>query len=156
MILEEVFSPKAICVDLSSDDKDEVIEELVELFAAEHPEVGRSEIIESVFTREEKMSTGIMHNIAVPHGRTSAVKGIHGVIGISRTGIDFDSLDGAPVTLFIMLISSQGDNELHLRALKRVSQLLEKETFYKDILEQKTPGDVYNVLCRYEEELVAI
>ena len=97
-----------------------------------------------------------MHNIAVPHGRTSAVKGIHGVIGISRTGIDFDSLDGAPVTLFIMLISSQGDNELHLRALKRVSQLLEKETFYKDILEQKTPGDVYNVLCRYEEELVAI
>lgn len=156
MILRDVFSAKMMNADLSSEEKDEVLEELVELFVAEHPAVDRAQVLATVVEREEKMSTGIMRNIAVPHGRTAAVTGVHGVIGVSRRGIDFESLDGEPVYLFVLLVSSLEENEHHLRILKRVSQLLQNPSFYSDISAQETATGMYEVLCRYEDALLSL
>jgi PTS system fructose-specific IIC component/PTS system nitrogen regulatory IIA component len=101
------------------------------------------------------MSTGFLKNVAVPHGRSACVEGIHGVIGIARNGIDFDSLDGEPTYLFFLLVSSLDESELHLRVLKRLTELLEKGTFYADLLQQSSADGMYKVLCRYEDELVS-
>lgn len=155
MILDEVFIPKAINISLLSEEKDEVLEELVEQFVSVHPEADRFQILDSIMKRESKMSTGIMPNIAVPHGRTSIIKGVHGVIGISRRGIDYDSLDNAPVYLFFLLISSSDDSELHLCVLKRLAQLLSDSTFYKKLMEQQTPEGVHKVLRSYEDSLAS-
>lgn len=155
MLLEDVFSVQMIEPNLSSDDKDEVIEELVELYVSKNPSVDRAKIVSSVFEREEKMSTGIMKNIAVPHARVDSLSGVYGIIGISRTGIDFDSLDGEDVHLFIMLLSSSSGSELHLRVLKRLAILLENPSFYSDILNQTSASDVYRVICKYEENLIS-
>ncbi len=156
MILGEVFSPETMCVELESEDKEEVLAELVEIFVRNNPGVDRSQIMTTVLEREEKMSTGFLRNVAVPHGRASCIDGIHGVIGISHKGIDFDSLDGEPTYLFFLLISSLGESELHLRVLKRLSELLEGADFYADLLQQKSPENMYKVLCHYEDVLVSI
>lgn len=145
-----------MCVELESEDKEEVLAELVEIFVRNNPGVDRSQIMTTVLEREEKMSTGFLRNVAVPHGRASCIDGIHGVIGISHKGIDFDSLDGEPTYLFFLLISSLGESELHLRVLKRLSELLEGADFYADLLQQKSPENMYKVLCHYEDVLVSI
>ena len=155
MILGEVFSPKTMCVELESEDKEEVLAELVEIFVRANPDIDRSQVLATVVDRENKMSTGFLKNVAVPHGRSACVVGIHGVIGIARNGIDFDSLDGEPTYLFFLLVSSLDESELHLRVLKRLTELLEKGTFYADLLQQSSADGMYKVLCRYEDELVS-
>ena len=93
MILGQVFSLESIKVDLQSDNKDEVFEELVEKLLEVCPGLDRNKVLDALIEREQKMSTGIFPGIAVPHARTDMVDRVHGVIGISKKGIDYDSLD---------------------------------------------------------------
>jgi len=153
MLLKDIFLTDRINVDLESEDKDEVFEELVECLVTSYGIDGRDEILESIREREEKMSTGIKTGIALPHGKTDIVKGIHGVIGISKSGIDYDSLDGKPVHLLLLLVSSQEDAEQHLRTLKKIAQILEMPDFYSEIIKAAKPEIAYRVLKKFEEIL---
>ena len=153
MLLDKVFNPKAVNIDLKSEDKDEVFEELIEELVSDNPSLDRSVALAAVKEREAKMSTGIMSGIAVPHAKTSAVTDVQGAIGISRSGIDYDALDGKPVHLIVLILSGADSTELHLRVLKRLARLLENSEFYAELMEQKTAEAAYNVFCKYEKEL---
>jgi PTS system fructose-specific IIC component/PTS system nitrogen regulatory IIA component len=153
MVLGTVFSPDLIKVDLESEDKEEVFEELIELYVSANPSSSRTEILSAVKKREDKLSTGIKTGVAIPHAQTSQVKTVSGVIGISRSGIDYDALDGKPVHVIFMLFFSRDTSALHLRVLKRLSLLLEDTEFYSSILNQKSPKDVYSTICRFEDIL---
>ncbi len=153
MVLGEALSPKAIKINLESVEKDEVFEELIEELVSITPGLDRQTVLKAVLERESKMSTGVLPGIAVPHGKTTAVKGVKGVIGISREGIEYDSLDGKPVHVVILLLSSPESSELHLRVLKHLARLLENASFYNELMTQKSAQDVYDLVCRYEEEL---
>ena len=113
MLLSSVFNPKSINIDLQSEEKDEVFEELVEELVNADPTLNRAAALKAIREREEKMSTGIINGIAIPHGKTDAVKEVRGAIGISRRGIDYDALDGKPVYLIFLLLSSPDSSELH-------------------------------------------
>ncbi|WP_428769869.1 PTS sugar transporter subunit IIA [Treponema sp. HNW] len=153
MLLSKVFNPKAVNIDLQSEDKDEVFEELIEELVNVNPSLDRAAALDAVRERESKMSTGIMSGIAVPHGKTSAVKDVRGAVGISRTGIDYDALDGKPVHLVFMLLSSPESSELHLRVLKRLARILQNPKFYNALMEQTNPEAVYDLICKYETDL---
>ena len=153
MLLDKVFNPKAVNIDLKSEDKDEVFEELIEELVSVNPSLDRSVALAAVKEREAKMSTGIMSGISVPHAKTSAVTDVQGAIGISRSGIDYDALDGKPVHLIVLILSGADSTELHLRVLKRLARLLENSEFYAELMEQKTAEAAYNVFCKYEKEL---
>lgn len=153
MLLDKVFNPKAVNIDLKSEDKDEVFEELIEELVSVNPSLDRSVALAAVKEREAKMSTGIMSGIAVPHAKTSAVTDVQGAIGISRSGIDYDALDGKPVHLIVLILSGADSTELHLRVLKRLARLLKNSEFYAELMEQKTAEAAYNVFCKYEKEL---
>ena len=153
MLLDKVFNPKAVNIDLKSEDKDEVFEELIEELVSVNPSLDRSVALAAVKEREAKMSTGIMSGIAVPHAKTSAVTDVQGAIGISRSGIDYDALDGKPVHLIVLILSGADSTELHLRVLKRLARLLENSEFYAELMDQKTAEAAYNVFCKYEKEL---
>jgi mannitol/fructose-specific phosphotransferase system IIA component (Ntr-type) len=152
MILGQVFTPKAINVNLVSEDKDEVFEEMVEEFIALQPSLDRSEVLASIQEREDKMSTGIIPGIAVPHGKSSFFSEIKGAIGLSTDGIDYDSLDQKPVHAVFMLISPLENSEEHLQVLKVLAQILEDPSFYRTIMSAKSPEEVYDILCSFEEE----
>ena len=153
MLLDKVFNPRAVNIDLKSEDKDEVFEELIEELVSVNPSLDRSVALAAVKEREAKMSTGIMSGIAVPHAKTSAVTDVQDAIGISRSGIDYDALDGKPVHLIVLILSGADSTELHLRVLKRLARLLENSEFYAELMEQKTAEAAYNVFCKYEKEL---
>jgi PTS system fructose-specific IIC component/PTS system nitrogen regulatory IIA component len=157
MVLGDVFSPKAINVNLESETEDEVFEELVEIFLSAYPSctASRGELLASLKERESKMSTGIMYGVAVPHCRLNGIKGVHGVIGISQRGIDFDAIDHSPTHLFFLIVSSPDSTEYHLRVLKRLALILDVPSFYKEMMAQKNAQDVYDLICKYEDEFIS-
>ena len=155
MFLYEIFPPELIKIGLESEDKDEVFEEMVDLFCQEAKSGIREEILDAINEREAKMSTGIHKGIAVPHGRTNALENIHGILGISHKGIDYDALDDQPVYILFMLLAPQKDSEKHLRLLKRLAGLLDNPKFYADLLAQKDSQGANGIIRKYEEIFIS-
>jgi PTS system fructose-specific IIC component/PTS system nitrogen regulatory IIA component len=100
------------------------------------------------------MSTGIKKGIALPHGKAEGISGLCGALGVSRRGIEYSSLDGEPVYLVFMLVSSPKDSELHLAALKRLAVLLDDPEFYTDLLRSDSPERASQIIRNYESRLV--
>ncbi len=100
------------------------------------------------------MSTGIKKGIALPHGKAEGLIGICGALGISKRGIEYASLDGEPVYLVFMLVSSTKDYEFHLAALKRLAILLDDPEFYTDLLQADSPARANSIIRNYETRLI--
>lgn len=150
MILEKVFSPETVILNLESTDKDELFEEMVEAIVRIHPELDRAQALQALRERESKMSTGIMHGIAVPHGNCATARDVIGAIGISRAGIDYESLDKAPVNLVFLILCNPEQPEMHLSVLKELASVLQNPGFVADVMEKKTAQEVYDLLCAYK------
>ncbi len=153
--LSELFSPDRIKVNLEAEDKPEVFEELVEFLAGRYALDSRQEILEAIQRREEKMSTGIKRGIAIPHAKTGFTRGVIGVIGVSRRGIDYASLDGEPVHLLFMVVSSEQDAGTHLAVLKKIALIAEAPDFLEQMVRAPDPDGANDVIRRREEELDA-
>jgi PTS system fructose-specific IIC component/PTS system nitrogen regulatory IIA component len=154
MYLCDLFPPDSIKVGLEAEDKDEAFEELVDHFCQVSKSNAREEILEALKIREAKMSTGIRKGIAIPHGKTNAVDKVHGVLGISKKGIDYDALDGKPVYLLFMMLAPQKDSEEHLRHLKRLAELLDNPKFYTDLVAQEDAQGAHGIIKKYEDVLM--
>jgi PTS system fructose-specific IIC component/PTS system nitrogen regulatory IIA component len=153
MILQDVLIPEFIKIDMQAEDKDEAFEELVDHYCQADNSNARDEILEAIQEREAKMSTGIHKGIAVPHGKTNAVDTMRGVLGISRRGIQYDSLDGEPVYLLFMIVSPMEDSEKYLRLLKHLAELMEIPQFQVELQSQKDPQSAFRVIRKFEEML---
>ncbi len=150
MLLGEIFPEKTIKVGLESEDKDELFEEMVEVLHLAHPELDRAEALAELKSREEKMSTGIMHLVAVPHAEVKSLKGTIGAIGISRSGIDYESLDKAPVYIVFMLVAGPGETERHIQILKKLAGILMKKDFVAMMQKCTTAHEVYELISQAE------
>jgi PTS system fructose-specific IIC component/PTS system nitrogen regulatory IIA component len=153
MLLQDIFTVSRIKFGLEADDKDEVFEELTDVLVRGYGISNREEILASIRDRESKMSTGIKTGIALPHGKVEGFSGIFGVIGISEDGIDYDSLDGEPVSLVILLVSGTENAEAHLRILKKIAGLLENPAFITDMKNSGSAEKAFSVLKNYENDL---
>jgi mannitol/fructose-specific phosphotransferase system IIA component (Ntr-type) len=151
--LSELFTPARIKMDLEAEDKDEVFEELVDLLVTQYKLDCREEILAAIREREEKMSTGIKRGIAIPHAKTSFTQGVIGVLGVSRRGIDYESLDGEPVHILFLLVSSEEDAGSHLAALKKIALLVESSDFHTEMLGAADSERANKVIRKYEEIL---
>lgn len=152
-MFKNIFSPELIKVNLESSEKDELFEEMVEMFASSHSELDRDEILSALMLREAKMTTGIIPEIAIPHAIVTNVTNPIGVIGISRSGIDYDSLDKMPVKIVVMLLLSDADKGTHLKVMQSLVSVFQKPNFIQNIMSKLTPQEVYNELLSFEEAL---
>jgi PTS system fructose-specific IIC component/PTS system nitrogen regulatory IIA component len=155
MFLSEVFPPELIKIGLDSVDKDEAFEEMVDKYCQTRKSGDREKILGAIWARESKMSTGIKKGIAIPHGKTSAVDNICGILGISKKGIEYDSLDGQPVYILFMLLVPETDSENHLRIIKRLAELLNNHACYTDLLAQKDPHSASGIIKKHEDIYIA-
>lgn len=158
MILQKAFKPESIKIGLESVDKDELLEELVDVLAKIYPknkEFPREQILEALWAREEKMSTGIYKGVAVPHATVEGIDSLYGVLGISKKGIEYESLDGSPVYLVFMLISSPGETELHLDALRKIALLIQDPILLDNLMKAVTAEQVFALICDFEANAVS-
>ncbi len=135
MKIIDVLNPKSLSADLKGLNKKEIIGELVDLLiqGGSLDKKYKSKVLEVLMAREALGSTAIGQGIAIPHGKSDNTKKLVGCLGISKSGINFDSLDGEPVYIFFMLIAPIDSAGPHLKALARISRLL-KDKFFRDSL----------------------
>jgi mannitol/fructose-specific phosphotransferase system IIA component (Ntr-type) len=155
MFLYDIFPPELIKIGLEAEDKDEVFEEMADLFCQTMNISNRNDILEALWERESKMSTGIQKGIAVPHGKVKNLENVYGVLGISKSGIEYDALDDEPVYLLFMVLAPSTDSELPLRLLKRLSELLDNPQFYTELLAQNDPLSAGRIIKKYEDIYIA-
>ena len=153
MQLSGIFIPERIKIDLEAEDKDEVLEEMVDLLVGSYHLDCREEILAALRLREQKMSTGIKRGIALPHCRIKDVVGVLGVLGISRRGIDYDSLDGEAVKILFMIVGAETDEGQYLRVLKKIAHCLEDPEFFAKALEALSPQQIFETIKKCEEVL---
>ena len=114
---------------MESRDKEAVISELVDLLDAKGLLSDRDNVLEAVLIRERIQSTGTGAGIAIPHGKCNAVKELVMAIGIAHKPIDFNCIDGKPVTILILLVSPADQTGPHIQALATISRLMLNEEF---------------------------
>ncbi|MDB4357271.1 PTS sugar transporter subunit IIA [Mariniblastus sp.] len=148
MKFSDFVRTEAIRAELTSSDKEGVVRELVASLV-ESGQLGGDDqeaIVQAVLKREELGSTGIGRGIAVPHTKHPSVTQPVGTVGVSPTGVDFQSLDGEQVQLFFMLISPPDQPNDHLRALENISKQLQDETFCRFLKQSRTSEDIQQIL----------
>ncbi|MBI2827142.1 MAG: PTS sugar transporter subunit IIA [Planctomycetia bacterium] len=148
MKFADFVSREAVRAELTADDKESVIREMVQaLLTAGKISADECEgIIKAILKREELGSTGIGRGVAVPHTKHPSVNRLIGTVGVSAEGVDFDSLDGEKVNLFFLLISPPDRPGDHLRALENVSRQLRDEAFCKFLKQAKNAEEIRQLL----------
>jgi len=116
MKILDVLPKEAILSDLKSLDKKGVIEELV-IPVAGIAGVNKEEIVRVLMERERLGSTGIGEGIGIPHGKMKDLKSLVVSFGLSRQGVDFESIDGRPAHIFFLLVTPENSTGLHLKLL---------------------------------------
>ena len=152
MILTQILQPTCVKAPLQGKDKKSVITELVDLLNENGLLLDRDVALEAVLMREQTKSTGIGSGIAIPHGKCKAVKELVMAIGIAAEPIDFESVDGKPVTIIILLVSPADQTGPHIQALARISRLMLDEVFKKALENASSAEEVYEILSNKENE----
>ena len=152
MILTQILQPYCVKAPLEGKDKEEVIRELVDILAGNGLLLDRDVVLEAVFTREETRSTGIGSGVAIPHGKCTGVNELVMAMGISPDGIDFDSIDGKPVSIIVLLVSPQARTGPHIQALARISRLMLDEEFKTKLENATSAHEVYELISTKEKE----
>jgi len=128
MNTKDMFSKERVTFNLLSENKLAVIDELIDLLAADGKIKDKDQFREAVLHREKEFSTGIGMGIAIPHGKSDAVREASIVFGRSQKGIDYESMDDLPAHLFFLIAVPMESSDLHLRALSEISRnLMHKE-----------------------------
>jgi mannitol/fructose-specific phosphotransferase system IIA component (Ntr-type) len=143
---------EAIIPDLPATNKEGVIRGMVESLRAAGQFRGADveDIIRAILKREFLGSTGIGRGVAIPHTKHNSVERLVGTVAISQKGIAFDSLDGEPVHVFVLLISPQDRPGDHLRALENVSRSLRDDNFVRALRSATTREEIIALLDRAE------
>ena len=148
MRMSDFVVREAITDNLAATTKEGVIREIVANlrkaghFQASDPE----EIVKAILKRELLGSTGIGRGVAIPHAKHATVNQLVGAVAVSRSGVAFESLDGEPVYVFVMLVSPNDRPGDHLRALENVSRCLRDDSFVKAIRNAGRPDAIWELL----------
>ncbi len=154
MRLTEILAEHEIKIDLEAEDKREAIEELVDLLISEH-EVSlrnRDTILGVVLDRERSISTGVGGGVALPHGTVDCVNDIIAAMGISKRGLDFDSIDGDSVHIVLLLLVPKTKFGKHIKTLANIARLLNEVHIRQKIKAAATPEEVFAILRKAERE----
>lgn len=153
MKIMDFLSKKAVISDMKATKKEEAIRELVDALinAGEIEKRCRNKLIDALMARESLGSTAIGQGIAIPHAKSDCVEKLVAAFGLSRKGIDFESLDGELAYILFLLVAPQDSAGPHLKALARISRFL-KDKFFRDSLRSCVDDKSIMKLISQEDE----
>ncbi len=139
MTLSELLIPNAISLKLKAQTKREALVELVDLLERGHGFNSQGEILDRVMRREAMMSTGLFPGAAIPHGKARSAERMAAACAISATGVPFESEDGQPTHLFVLLVSPESATNQHVKLLANISRLLKEERVRRSLSAAESP-----------------
>jgi len=146
MSLKQILGRDVVAVGMVGRTKEAIIGELLDMLVKAGKVQDRQAALSAVMERERKMSTGMKHGIAIPHGKTPIVKELVACIGLSKEPVDFDSLDREPSRIFIMTLSPPDKTGPHLQFLAEISLLFKSPDKRQNLLKAATPEEVLSIL----------
>ena len=152
MRIIDFLSEKCLSINLKAKNKQEVLEELVELLVKAGEIEDKEGMVKVLLEREKLGSTGIGEGVGIPHGKTKTVKKLVAAFGRSERGIDFDSLDGEPAYLFFLMVAPHDSAGPHLKALARISRILKENDFREELMRSPNAQVLLEAIRRKDEE----
>ncbi|MBN1301761.1 MAG: PTS sugar transporter subunit IIA [Melioribacteraceae bacterium] len=152
----DILKRENIITDLTTENKTSVINKMIDEFQGDE-RINNLEIVrESVLEREKIMSTGVGNGFAIPHAKTAGVNGM--IAGFCRLDnpIDFESLDGKPVNLVLLLVGEENKVGDHIKMLSRISRLMNKEGFKNRLETAQSVDEIYSVFEEEEKNFLEI
>lgn len=148
MKMTEIIKPGSIRVPLNSSERDDAIRELIDALVGSGtvPADIRDDLLEKVLERERKHSTGFGRGVAVPHVKHPKIEAMAAAVGVSQSGIDFNSLDKQPVYTIFLLLSPQSRPEEHLQAMEIIFKNLSKDTFRRELRQADDAQKIHALL----------
>jgi len=137
-----------VIMHIQSDEKEAIIKEMIENLAQSPIVQDKEKCLEAVMTREKTMSTGMQNGIALPHGKTDDVSDLIFAIGLKAEGVNFDSLDGKPSNIFIMVLSPKNVSGPHIQFLSSISAILKDQDARDMLLDCVSPEEVKTLLLQ--------
>jgi len=152
MKILDVLYKEAIISDLKAVDKQGVLEELVMPIAG-IAGLNQDYLVRVLMERERLGSTGIGEGVGIPHGKLKDLASLVLGFGLSRKGVDFESMDGQPTHIFFLLVTPENSTGLHLKLLAQISRILKNEFFRQKLMDAANSDEIYSIIQEEEEEL---
>jgi len=134
MKITDILVREASILDLTASAKEGVLAELSGALSAVEPALERDRLLQVLRDREALQSTGIGEGVAIPHGKLSGLDRLVATFARSRSGVDFESIDGQPTQLFFLLVVPEQSGGQHLKALARISRFFRDASFREKLL----------------------
>jgi fructose-specific phosphotransferase system IIA component len=145
--MDNIINMNVIDLHLEGSNKDAVMEYMADLINQDGRLTDKEEYIKSVKEREATFTTGIGFGVAIPHGKSDAVKVPTVAFGKCREGMDWQSVDDKPVYMvFLIAVPKQADSNQHLKILAALSRKLMHDGFRKEIAETEDKEKVCSIL----------
>jgi fructose PTS system EIIBC or EIIC component len=151
MKVHELLSQDFVIPELKGRNKEDIINELIDLFKTDPRVMDLDKVRQSVIEREKIMSTGVGKGFAIPHGKTNSVNEILAAFGKTSKPVDYDALDNQPVNLVFLLVGKENLVSTHIKLLSRISRMMNKDDFRRSLAEAQTGSDILNIFRREEE-----
>jgi nitrogen PTS system EIIA component len=151
MKISQLLHKESIIANLNARDKKGTIDELA-LAISKMTTASENEISSVLMEREQLGSTGIGGGIAIPHGKLDSVQSIIVGFGLSRKGVEYESLDNKPVHIFFLLLTPENSTGGHLKVLAQISKLLKMEHFRQDLIAAESVDDIYDTIMEQDED----
>jgi PTS system nitrogen regulatory IIA component len=152
MKITEMLKKEHVLEELKAGSKREVLAELAGVLAKGGLPVDAGAMLHVLLERERLGSTGIGDGIAIPHGKLAGLEEMAVAFGRSRTGIDFEAMDGKPVHLFFLLLAPENSAGQHLKALAKISRMLRDADFRKTLIDAKSHEALVRIIAEKDDE----
>jgi len=149
----EGLPPSRIQIGVHMESKPDILRELLLGLKRENVIQDVESALQEFLQRESKGSTGIGNGIAIPHVRSAQVSQLEFFFANSKEGVDFESLDGEPIHLLFMMVAPLSSQGSHIKALARISRILNDESVRARLKDATEPEEVRSILAEREEEL---
>lgn len=150
-MLKSMITKECINLNLLAKNKDAVIDELVDMLFENGKLNDRKDYKKEILKREKQSSTGLEEGIAIPHAKTAAVKVPTVAIGISKEGIDYDSLDNEPSKIFFMIAAPESATDSHIEVLSQLTTSLLEDEVREGILKATSKEEIIDILLKTEK-----
>jgi mannitol/fructose-specific phosphotransferase system IIA component (Ntr-type) len=151
MRLSDLFSAEDVVIDFAPADKWDAIRNLVGHLVQRGrlPAAAQGAIVEAVLARERSMSTGMEHGIAIPHAAVDGVETVLACMGIvsNATGLSFESIDGRPTRVVVLLVIPRAQKLLHIRTLADIARVLGRDVVREHLIAAHTSAEAWAALA---------
>lgn len=151
MNIISLLDSSTVLPDLKAKNKEEVLNKLISLFSSKVSEQELSIIREAVFERESIMSTGVGNGLAIPHGKARGISGNYAAFGLLKSPVDYEAIDGEPVSMVFLLVGPQSSNSFHIKMLSRISRLMNNSEFRDQLNKCSSAEEIIEVFKEEEQ-----